>query len=185
MPIKPHIGLSIITNGRDVSGSVMPWDEYLERVTTAAQKPKSVGGCTIANLKRGGPEPLLNVRPERQCDFKHTKGAKAGHRCRRWAMKGARRCYHHGGMRQNPEHPSAVKRLHDALHIDAGRKAAQSLKDAPPKARATVEQALRDNDLPLRVQTVAAGVDAYQRDDNGRAWRRWLKEAKKARPSDN
>lgn len=182
--MRRNIGLYVYTNGRSVtSGST--WAEFVERVAAAA-KPKSNRPGNTATLSHAGDASSLWGEPipaDRRCTFTHRKGDNAGKRCGNWAMKGAKRCRAHGGYRQNPEHPATARRLADVLAVDLTRKARATLRDADPRARSAVEQALTEIQIPRRPETVLQGIEALQADDGGRAWRRFLQQAKAACPS--
>lgn len=158
----------------------MNWDEFTARVIEAASKT------------RGNPDPSGNRKltkvslykkptPDKQCDF---TSSKTGKRCGNWAMKGAQRCNVHGGYRQNPEHPGTVKRLGDILNTVTERRASKAIYHTNPKTRAYVEQSLRGEALPLTPTVVKEGIHAYEKDDNGRAYRRWLANAIKHKPQE-
>jgi hypothetical protein len=181
------IGLHVITNGKHVSRGVLPWSEFIDRVTEAASKPKSAQRGIPSNMTNAANIESLWGKPipkDRQCSFVHSRGDKKGKRCGAWAMKGATRCVRHGGYRQNPTHPATVRKLQDALAVDVSRRATASLRQTDPHARRAVEDALRASEIPLRAATILQGVEAYQMDDNGKAWRRFLEQAKKAKPSE-
>ena len=185
MPIrmKRHVGLTIWTDGKEDRNG-MSWAQFHARVATAAAKPKGRGNGPVANLR---PSIVANlwgqpIPDHRRCDFKWSKGERKGDRCKAWAMKGAARCARHGGYRQNPEHPATIRRMPDIEQRMFIAASVKQLRNMNHKHRTDTESALRGEALPLSPQNIVNGYEALTQDDNGTAWRRFIKHAKLSAP---
>jgi hypothetical protein len=173
-------GLTVWKDGKNVSGYLGP---FLKRVQAAAVKQaKRKGHPNPQNLKRGDTSPLWAqpIPDKRRCDHvysdtgRNREKGRVGQQCKRWAMHGASRCNDHGGYRQNPEHPATVRRLADIEMMHAAAQARIAIHTADPHIAQHVKTSIHSRGLPLSPQTIAAGIDAITRDDNGKAWRRYL-----------
>lgn len=176
-------GLTVWKDGKNVSGYLGP---FLKRVQAAAAKrgkPKT-GKGNPQNLKKGDTSPLWAqpIPDKRQCDHIYSDSARnrekgrAGKRCASWAMHGASRCRAHGGYRQNPEHPATIRRLADIEMMHAAAQARIAIARADPHTAQHVKTSIESRGLPLSPQTIADGINALERDDNGKAWRRYLEQ---------
>lgn len=186
MARRTDIGLHVVTKGRAKGAGGITWAEFVDRVAAQARRSGSRRG-NADNMTNAGNIDTLWGQPipkDRQCAFTWSKGDKMGKRCGNWAMKGATRCRAHGGYRQNPDHPATARRLNDILTLDAHKRAVNELRSAPHDARRAVEEALQAVQVPLRPVTVLQGIEALQMDDGGRAWRRFIRQASTAKPSE-
>jgi len=156
------------------------WDEFVEQVREAwerEQRRKPRGARTPENLKPGRAAETLWQNPkyaERRC--RHVN-SQSGKRCRQWAMRGATRCREHGGIRENPAHPAAVKAYaRGDIDRETAHKAHKAqVKAAPQEEQDNARSALRDRGLAPHSADMLQGIEAQRQDDNGKAWRRWLK----------
>lgn len=164
----------------------MSMDKVLERATAAALKRSKGNGKGNPDLPVGDPVHLWGkpIPKNRRCTFVSSSRdpKRKGKGCKNWAMKGAKRCAVHGGYRQNPEHPATIRRLDDVIESRNELSAAQTLRSHPNKARAHIENTLRDMGGALTPTVVLEGVLAYEQDDNGKAFRRWRDNAVKNTP---
>jgi hypothetical protein len=135
----------------------------LEKVNNRNRVPRPGAGDKQAKGPGGPP-------PDRQCQHVSTKGK----RCRRWALCGASRCWDHGGILDNPHHPSAPKAIPALLRLEARKEAKRALPSYSPQTIAQVEQALRAKGEALSPQSIREGCAALEANDAGKAWRRWL-----------
>jgi hypothetical protein len=185
-----HVGLKVVKNGKNVSGPIKP---FLARVQAAAikqAKNKNHPGGPVENMKPFDPAWLWAqpIPDHKRCDFTFSDTARnrakdrVGNRCGRWAMDGATRCPSHGGYRQNPEHKATVRRLADVEALARDSAALAVIRNANPHDAQHVKSTMQQRGLPLSPQTIAQGIDALTHDDNGKAWRRFIKQATAPKP---
>jgi len=148
------------------------WEEHKERAQKAARRTRQ-GSCTVANLKTDQPD-LWPVHPGRQCLF---VGKVLGRQCKNWAVKGAKRCHVHGGLREAPDHPANGRAwLKGQITDHDMSRAAFEHNNKHPKVKETVKL-LREIGIVAKPPTLKAALDALDQDDNGKAWRRFVKSA--------
>ena len=166
-------------------GNVAPtqWRTYLKAVAEAARKPRRGRPGPPSNPidPALGPKALHGNGPppqERRCQYSNREGRQ----CRKWAMRGATRCFAHGGCRQVPDHPASIRLYHNGRITanDARRRASAIIYSKHHKAgRAAVMTAQRSLPYELSREAIADGILSYYADDAGKAWRQWLDQIKK------
>ena len=146
----------------------------LADLAEAASKAKAHSGRRSADhLPCGDPAHLWGrpIPKTRRCQHRH----KGGGQCKRWAMLGASRCWHHGGLLDNPNHPSARRWIAEIEAAAAKQAINQEIRTHDPQTVATVRQAaLTHTGTPPSGGDILQGIKALDQDDNGKAWRRWL-----------
>lgn len=155
----------------------MSLEEWARIATDAAGKPgrgprPGSGRTNIPPINRPPPP------PERRCQHVWTVGERAGKQCPHWAIKGASRCYCHGGIRDVPTHRAAIKLVRSGMvQAEIARRLARQTAYLPEHraARIVVAKLLKGIGInPLgHAPILLAGILAYEEDDAGRAWRRW------------
>lgn len=98
----------------------------------------------------------------------------AGERCRCPAVRGASRCYWHGGLLEVPAHPGNRKQL-EKYHARIARAAARTQTYLLPR-EARQQAALHYRGAGRDWHAILAGAQAYLQDDGGLAFRRWMQE---------
>ena len=146
----------------------------LTDLAEAASKPKARSWRRSADhLPCGDPAHLWGrpIPKGRRCQHK----GKTGQQCRRWAMKGARRCWDHGGLLDNPHHPSAPRWIAEIEAAAAKQAINKEIRTHDPQTVAAVRQAATTHSgAPPSGGDILQGLKALAQDDNGKAWRRWL-----------
>jgi len=169
-----HHAPSATARGKHMPVSKLPkgfegWERFAERVREAAkrQRPKSKG--TPENLTAGPPSRLHP--PRKRCVH---VSRKSGARCKNWPMRGATRCHLHGGHAQVPDHPATIAHLQEIERQAEHSKHRQLVRDAPQEAREAAKAETKRRGLGAHNADLWQGIQAFQSDDGGRAWRRWL-----------
>lgn len=162
MPFNPPelLGMMLFHKGKKVRAPI-PWKEFMRRVEAAGPAKKG------ERLPR-----RIGVKPEGENRCTHI--FKAGNRCTRFNMQGGTRCNFHGGYRETPEHPATRRRLHYIRLLDKRMRAKQELRSIPPKDQRMIREALEAQNLQALPEQVSEAYKAYNTNDNGRAWRRYL-----------
>ena len=154
------------------------WEEFAEKVSKAKpRKKRNMSEAQLANLWH---DPPHNPPPEeRQCQ---AVTRRLGRRCKQWAVRGAKRCHLHGGLREVPTHPATIRAYQKGL-VDAetAKRAARDWlsNNVSQRDRQELVETLRHNDIRCDPVTMKQGWDAMVIDDGGRAWRRFLATAPK------
>jgi hypothetical protein len=106
---------------------------------------------------------------------------RSGERCKAPAMRGARRCYYHGGAYEVPEHPTSRRLLREGkLDLaDARVAAVQKWRMTPEENKQAVEDVAGPwtaRRSPLHAEGAEA-IGAIDQ-DGGAAWRAFVKKCK-------
>jgi hypothetical protein len=151
------------------------WADFVETVAEAARKrARRARGKTGKRLPKSG-DPTGLWPASLTCDF--LRGAE-GIRCKNWPMKGATRCRHHGGYRQNPAHPATVA-LYQSGEItkaDQRKRARAELATGGYPELIQIRDAIKARTGGSRVPShvLLEGIKTAREDDGGMAWRRFL-----------
>ena len=142
----------------------------------ARKKPRQMHPASLDNLQARDLAAAWWSKPIPQAKRCQHRNKATGQQCRRWAMKGARRCYDHGGLMDNPHHKAAAKalpRLDEAL---SRRIARQEIATHDPQTIQQVTSAAlaRSGGAAPHPAEILTGIKALAIDDGGAAFRRWL-----------
>lgn len=145
--------------------------DLAEAASTKKRKNHPGNAETLTNCRNIASLWGQQIPKGRQCSFTH----KTGKRCGCWAMRGARYCWKHGGLLDVPNHPSAVKALPYIEAEQAHRAAQQEIRKHDPHTVELIRQSIiAKGYTTAQPGDIIEGVKAYNTDDNGRAYRRWL-----------
>jgi len=142
------------------------------QLAEAASKPRPKGRQMKAGPNAGNPAGLWGkpIPKGRRCQFIN----KAGHQCKRWAIVGGRRCWDHGGLLDNPNHPSAPRWIAE-IEAEAARIATnREIRTYDPHTVQAVREAAQQRGASPSGPELLNGLKALAQDDSGKAWRRWL-----------
>lgn len=155
------------------------FDEYVKEVEAAAAKKmkRKPGTGSNPNSQANLPKSdLVANKAKAPVCQKVTK--QLGRRCQRPAMRGGTFCHQHGGYRQTPQNPATIRRLLKGhIYEDRARTLAYqecrkySVKDQMIIKAILKERGMWQGDSLLIIR----GLIAYTMDDNGKAYRHWLK----------
>lgn len=151
------------------------WEEYVERARRAERRGRAGAKPGTDNRDNFTHKPLTWPAPEeKRCTF---EGKVLGRRCKAYAVKGASRCWMHGGLREVPDHPANGRAYRKGLidqhtqHLSARDKL---YSEVSPQERESAREACRANGIPAIPLNLMAAVEALRADDGGRAWRRFV-----------
>ena len=159
-------------------GSGATYADFAQLVRKAADKPRTRNPAAAPNgndnLRRTTPvEAQASPRCNKPGNLKRT-----GKPCGAPAVRGGTRCYKHGGMRQVPEHPHNIAKLHRG-EIDAKvqhNRDRQQYWALPASVKTTIDSVSAP--FPRSYSRKLELARAYMLDDGGRAYRRIIKNLK-------
>lgn len=162
----------------EVPGKRQPqsWEEYRREVEKhGARVGRGAPPVPLTAETRNRAPLIWPAPPEKQCQ--HVRKA-TGKRCGLYAMKGARFCNMHGGVRDNPRHPAAARLLRSgALDAhEAEQQAWREIRRDPAREAAQAQLVLHIKRPSAILQRDA--MRALAMDDGGKAWRRLVQEIK-------
>lgn len=119
----------------------------------------------------------------RETDFHSARAAprcsvirKGGSRCGCPAIRGAKRCYWHGGLLEVPDHPGNRAQV-EKYHARAAKaRARNQLYSLPKHARIQATALAIAGGAGRNWHIILQGAQAILQDDGGLALRRWIKE---------